>query len=83
MIKNGKREWTVAARPGREHLEKLLDQALAHSFPASDPVAVDFEAPAISEAREEEELDDAPLTGQIGSTRDDWQRRTLPLTPAQ
>lgn len=60
MIKNGKREWTVAARPGRDHLEKLLDQALAHSFPASDPVAVDFEAPAISEAREGEELDDAP-----------------------
>ena len=59
MITNGKRERTVAVRPGRDHLEKLLDQALADSFPASDPVAVDFEAPAISEAREEEELDDA------------------------
>lgn len=60
MITNGKRDRTVAARPGRDHLEKLLDQALADSFPASDPVAVDFEAPAISEASEEEELDDAP-----------------------
>lgn len=60
MITNGKRDRTVAARPGRDHLEKLLDQAFADSFPASDPVAVDFEAPAISEASEEEELDDAP-----------------------
>jgi len=60
MIANGKREWTVAARPGRDHLERLLDQALADSFPASDPAAVDFEAPTISEAKGEEELDDAP-----------------------
>ncbi len=26
----------------REHLEDLLDQALDESFPASDPVAIDF-----------------------------------------
>lgn len=59
MITNGKREGAVATRPGRDHLEKLLDQALADSFPASDPVAVDFEAPMISGTREEEELDSA------------------------
>lgn len=28
------------------HLDELLDQALADSFPASDPVAIDFGAPA-------------------------------------
>ena len=27
---------------GREHLEDLLDEALDESFPASDPVAIDF-----------------------------------------
>lgn len=26
----------------REHLENLLDEALDESFPASDPVAIDF-----------------------------------------
>jgi hypothetical protein len=29
----------------REHLESLLDEALADSFPASDPVAIDFRVP--------------------------------------
>ncbi|HLG49619.1 MAG TPA: hypothetical protein VKY24_25470 [Reyranella sp.] len=28
--------------PEREHLEGLLDDALDESFPASDPVAIDF-----------------------------------------
>lgn len=28
------------------HLDELLDQALADSFPASDPVAIDFASPA-------------------------------------
>ena len=44
MITSSKRERTVAAWRGRDHIEKLLDQALADSFPASDPVALDFEA---------------------------------------
>lgn len=26
-----------------EHLDKLLDEALEQTFPASDPVAIDFE----------------------------------------
>jgi hypothetical protein len=56
MITNTKRERPAVARSGREHLEKLLDQALADSFPASDPVAVNFEAPAIRDT----ECDDDP-----------------------
>ena len=48
MSANSKRERPAAVLSDRDHLEKLLDQALAQSFPASDPVAVDFEAPAIS-----------------------------------
>ena len=28
------------------HLDELFDQALADSFPASDPVAIDFVSPA-------------------------------------
>jgi hypothetical protein len=38
----------------RDHLEQLLDQALADSFPASDPVAIDFEAPVCDHARNTE-----------------------------
>lgn len=38
--------------PARDHLEKLLDQALADTFPASDPVALDFDAPATGDAEE-------------------------------
>ncbi len=34
----------------RDHLEQLLDQALADSFPASDPVAINFEAPVCDHA---------------------------------
>ena len=34
-----------AAQPDHDHLDNLLDQALADSFPASDPVAIDFTAP--------------------------------------
>jgi hypothetical protein len=37
----------------RDHLEKLLDQALADTFPASDPVALDFERPAAGDADDE------------------------------
>ena len=29
----------------KAHLDELLDQALEQSFPASDPIAVDFDAP--------------------------------------
>ena len=58
MRTNIKRERPAAARSEREHLEKLLDQALADSFPASDPIAVNFEAPARRDTREER--DDAP-----------------------
>jgi hypothetical protein len=58
MSTNIKRGRPVAGRPDRDHLEKLLDQALADSFPASDPIAVNFEAPARRDTREER--DDAP-----------------------
>jgi hypothetical protein len=47
MSANSKGEKPTAAPPDRDHLEKLLDQALADSFPASDPVAIDFESPAV------------------------------------
>jgi hypothetical protein len=30
-----------AVQPDHDHLDELLDQALADSFPASDPVAID------------------------------------------
>ena len=30
----------LLARPQDEHVERLLDQALADTFPASDPIAV-------------------------------------------
>jgi hypothetical protein len=40
----------AAARSDRDHIEELLDQALADSFPASDPVAINFEAPPVRDA---------------------------------
>ena len=32
--------YRVLVQPGDEHLERLLDQALQDTFPASDPIAV-------------------------------------------
>ena len=58
MSTNSKRKRPAAGRSDRDHLEKLLDQALADSFPASDPVAVNFEAPAMRDT--DEERDDDP-----------------------
>jgi hypothetical protein len=49
MSANRKSERPLA-RWDRDHLEQLLDQALADSFPASDPVAIDFGTPAHNHA---------------------------------
>jgi hypothetical protein len=38
----GKRVRSQRKKPEREHLEKLLDEALKGTFPASDPVAIDI-----------------------------------------
>ena len=35
-----------------EHLDKLLDEALEQTFPASDPVAIDFERSGDSSGRD-------------------------------
>ena len=51
MATDRKRERPAAVE--RRHLDDLLDQALAASFPASDPVALDFESP--DDRRSEEE----------------------------
>lgn len=53
MNANRKRDRPGADRPDRDHLEKLLDQALADSFPASDPLALDFDAPATTDTSEQ------------------------------
>jgi hypothetical protein len=42
MPKKGKPIRLPRKGPGREHLEKLLDEALKGTFPASDPVAIDI-----------------------------------------
>lgn len=57
MSTNSKRKRPAAAGSDRDHLEKLLDQALADSFPASDPVAVNFEGPAMRDTGEERDDD--------------------------
>lgn len=46
MSTNKESERPAVSPPGRHHLDELLDQALAQSFPASDPVAIDFDSPA-------------------------------------
>ena len=38
--------------PAEDHVEKLLDEALRETFPASDPVAVSSAACALLEAVE-------------------------------
>ena len=47
-----KRERRAVTPRDAGHLDDLLDQALADSFPASDPVAIDFESPADGMTRE-------------------------------
>jgi hypothetical protein len=41
-----KRERPAVTPLDCRHLDELLDQALIETFPASDPVAIDFESPA-------------------------------------
>jgi hypothetical protein len=45
MNASNKPERPAIVPSDRDHLDELLDQALADSFPASDPVAIHFEAP--------------------------------------
>ena len=52
MIAVNKRERPAPVLSGRDHIEELLDQALADSFPASDPVAVNFDAPPTGASEE-------------------------------
>jgi hypothetical protein len=52
MNANKKRERPAVTPPDRSHLDNLLDQALADSFPASDPVALNFDSPGNWEASE-------------------------------
>ncbi len=40
-----KYEWPAVMSRDARRLDDLLDQALADSFPASDPVAIDFASP--------------------------------------
>jgi hypothetical protein len=53
MSANKKRERQAVTPPNRRHLDNLLDQALADSFPASDPVAINFDSPGDWQASEE------------------------------
>jgi hypothetical protein len=44
---NSKVERIELANPlEKKHLDELLDEALKETFPASDPIAVDVDAPA-------------------------------------
>lgn len=45
MNPDKKREPPAIAPPDSDHLDDLLDEALAETFPASDPVAIDVESP--------------------------------------
>jgi hypothetical protein len=40
-----KRQTVHRSDPGAAHLDKMLDEALRETFPASDPVAITIETP--------------------------------------
>ncbi len=40
-----KRKTVRRSDPGAAHLDKMLDEALRETFPASDPVAITIETP--------------------------------------
>ncbi len=44
--------FTIERQSRAEHLDKLLDEALEQTFPASDPVAIDFERSGDSSGRD-------------------------------
>ena len=53
-VKARKPKSKPTSRDHRDHLDRLLDKALADTFPASDPVAIDFDEPpndSVSEKR--------------------------------
>ncbi len=53
-----------------EHDERLLDQAIAESFPASDPISPAYEASL------------EPVLLEEGRARDLWKRRLRKATPS-
>jgi hypothetical protein len=44
----------VRSEPDAEHLDKMLDEALRETFPASDPIAITIDKPSKSIASEEQ-----------------------------
>jgi hypothetical protein len=44
----------VRSEPDAEHLDKMLDEALGETFPASDPIAITIDKPLKSIASEEQ-----------------------------
>ena len=53
-----------------EHHERLLDQAIAESFPASDPISPAYEASL------------EPVLLEQNRSRDQWKRRLRKATPS-
>jgi hypothetical protein len=45
-----KRKAVRKSDPGAAHLDKMLDEALRETFPASDPVAITIEKPSKADA---------------------------------
>lgn len=61
---------TTKTRSEPEHQERLLDQGIAESFPASDPIS-----PAYEESLE-------PVLLENNRSRDLWKRRLRKATPS-
>jgi len=68
MSTTRKHEAMTVTPPEAVHLDELLDQALADSFPSSDPVAIDFASPAdVATGGEREKCPAAPAASARGS----------------
>lgn len=61
---------STVTKSGPEHQERLLDQAIAESFPASDPIS-----PAYESSLE-------PVLLENNRSRDLWKRRLRKATPS-
>jgi hypothetical protein len=72
-----KRKALRRSDPGAGHLDKMLDEALGETFPASDPVAITIETPSTNTTTTHRPIR-PPLRRTGGSAHSDSPERLYP-----